>query len=174
MDRGGSCTIGATSSRQYVLERVMRHEPATVVDGYAGLGDTAMPLAERGVRVTAIELDRAATAWCAARLASGSRAIAGRVEDELAASLPADVVLLNPPRAGVDARVAETLERAEPRPRAVLYVSCDPATLSRDVRRMPGYEIVSLVAFDMFPQTAHVETVCELAPREAEARPEPA
>ncbi|HJR42727.1 MAG TPA: TRAM domain-containing protein [Gemmatimonadaceae bacterium] len=164
----------AAELRQYVLDRVMRHEPATVVDGYAGLGDTAMPLAERGVRVTAIELDRAATAWCAARLASGSRAIAGRVEDELAASLPADVVLLNPPRAGVDARVAETLERAEPRPRAVLYVSCDPATLSRDVRRMPGYEIVSLVAFDMFPQTAHVETVCELAPREAEARPEPA
>ena len=49
----------------------------------------------------------------------------------------------------------------------VVYVSCDPATLARDVARMPRYRIVSLRAFDMFPQTAHVETVCELVPEAA-------
>jgi 23S rRNA (uracil1939-C5)-methyltransferase len=49
----------------------------------------------------------------------------------------------------------------------VIYVSCNPATLARDVQRMPRYRISSLTAFDMFPQTAHVETVCELVPEAA-------
>jgi 23S rRNA (uracil1939-C5)-methyltransferase len=117
--------------------------------------------------VTAIELDAAAAAWCAQRLPAGSRAIAGRVEDALPTALPADVVILNPPRAGVDARVTSTLEQATPAPRAVIYVSCDPATLARDIARMPRWRIASLLAFDMFPQTAHVETVCELVPEAA-------
>ena len=53
---------------------------------------------------------------------------------------------------------------ATQKPKAILYVSCNPATLARDIRRLPGYEIRSLRGFDMFPQTAHVETVCELVP----------
>lgn len=150
--------------RAHALERVMSHAPASVVDAYAGLGDTAVALASGGVRVVAIELDRDAARWCAARLPAGSRAVAGRVEDHLEMALPADVVLLNPPRAGVDARVAERLERAAPTTRAIVYVSCNPATLARDVSRMPSWRVASLTAFDMFPQTAHVETVCELLP----------
>jgi 23S rRNA (uracil1939-C5)-methyltransferase len=82
------------------------------------------------------------------------------VEDLLPRALPADLVLLNPPRAGVEAVVTTAL--AEARPRAIIYTSCNPATLARDVARLPGYRIASLVGFDMFPQTAHVETVCEL------------
>jgi 23S rRNA (uracil1939-C5)-methyltransferase len=49
-----------------------------------------------------------------------------------------------------------------------VYVSCDPATLARDVGRLPGWRIAGLRSFDMFPQTAHVETVCELVREEAE------
>jgi 23S rRNA (uracil1939-C5)-methyltransferase len=90
--------------------------------------------------------------------------IQGRVEDELPGALPADVVILNPPRAGVDSRVTETLEAATAQLRAVIYISCNPATLARDLARLPSYRIESLRAFDMFPQTAHVETVCELRP----------
>ncbi|HJU90230.1 MAG TPA: hypothetical protein VJ672_12595 [Gemmatimonadaceae bacterium] len=152
----------AAELREYVLERILARSPAKVVDAYAGLGDIAVPLSKRGIQVTAIELDADAAGWCHERLPSGSRAIAARVEDVLADALPADVVLLNPPRAGVDVRVTEVLDSATPSPRAVVYVSCDPATLARDLRRMPGWKIASTVAFDMFPQTAHVETVCEL------------
>lgn len=150
--------------RTYVVHRVLGHDPRTVVDAYAGLGDTGAAVASAERRVTAIELDPAAAAWCASRLPTGSRAVVARVEDVLPDALPADVVVLNPPRAGVDARVAAALRDAAPAPRAVLYVSCDPATLARDVRRLPGWRIASLAAFDMFPQTAHVETVCELVP----------
>ncbi len=151
----------------YVLERARAHRPGSLVDAYAGAGATAIPLANDGVRVTAIEVDREAVAACAAALPDGSRAIAGRVEDVLVHALPADVVLLNPPRGGVHERVATALEEARPVPRAIVYVSCDPATLARDLTRLPHFRIASLYAFDMFPQTAHVETVCELVPEVA-------
>ena len=49
-----------------------------------------------------------------------------------------------------------------PAPRAIVYVSCDPATLARDLARLPSWTIANVTAFDMFPQTAHVETVVEL------------
>jgi 23S rRNA (uracil1939-C5)-methyltransferase len=152
---------------EYVLDRARSHRPATVVDAYAGSGATAIPLAGDGARVVAIEADREAVAACASRLPQGSRAVAGRVEDRLAEALPADVVLLNPPRTGVHEHVASLLESAPIAPRAVIYVSCDPATLGRDLARMPRYRIASVRAFDMFPQTAHVETVCELVPGDA-------
>lgn len=150
-----------------LLERVRAHAPRTVVDAYSGAGETAAALAAEGVQVAAVELDEEATAWAAARLPAPSRAIAARVEDLLPRLLPADVVILNPPRAGVDARVTDALRRATPAPRAILYVSCDPATLARDVARLEGWRVHALTCFDMFPQTAHVESLCELRPEAA-------
>ena len=105
-----------------------------------------------------------ASHWSASRLNEPSRAIQARVEDALPGLLPADLVILNPPRAGVDSRVTATLEAEAAHLRGVIYVSCNPATLARDLSRLTSYRIESLRAFDMFPQTAHVETVCELRP----------
>ena len=156
----------AAALRDYVVERVLAHRPRSVIDAYAGLGDAAAALASAERSVVAIEVDPAAAAWCAGRLPPGSRSVVARVEDALPDALPADVVVLNPPRAGIDARVAATLDAARPATRAVIYVSCDPATLARDLLRLPAWRIASVVAFDMFPQTAHVETVCELVPEE--------
>jgi 23S rRNA (uracil1939-C5)-methyltransferase len=150
----------------HVIALVMAHSPATVIDAYAGAGATAIGLAERRVQVTAIELDAAAARWVASRLPQGSRSVVARVEEALDEVLPADVVILNPPRAGVDERVTASLQAA-PSTRAIVYVSCNPATLARDVLRLPRYRIASLTSFDMFPQTAHVETVCELVPEAA-------
>lgn len=150
-----------------VIDVVSKYRPATVVDAYAGTGDTAVALAQSGARVTAIELDREAADFCARRLPAGSRSLTGRVEDLLARSLPAEAVIVNPPRIGLHERAAAALGRAGSATRVVVYVSCDPATLARDLARLPGYSIASLVAFDMFPQTAHVETVCELIPSAA-------
>jgi 23S rRNA (uracil1939-C5)-methyltransferase len=157
----------AARLHEHVLERTRSYEPARVVDAYAGTGATALPLAEEGRTVVAIEWDHDAVKDLQSRLRPPSSAIAGRVEDHLARALPADVVLLNPPRAGVDARVTDALQRAEQKPRGLIYVSCDPATLARDLSRLPAYRLVSVRAFDMFPQTAHVETVCELVPEAA-------
>ena len=157
----------AASLRADLLDRVRAHSPSRIVDAYAGLGDTAVPLASEGRTVVAIELDAVAVASFSDQLRPPSRAIVGRVEEHLSAALPADVVLLNPPRAGVDARVTSALQQVARAPRAILYVSCDPATLARDVARMPRYRVALMRAYDMFPQTAHVETVCELVPEAA-------
>jgi 23S rRNA (uracil1939-C5)-methyltransferase len=154
----------ATRMHEALVAQVMAHAPARVVDAYSGAGDTAAALAAQGVQVVAVEADEEATAFAAARLPAPNRAIAARVEDALASLLPADVVILNPPRAGVDERVMKTLARATPRPKAVLYVSCDPATLARDVACLSGWRVHALTCYDMFPQTAHVETLCELRP----------
>jgi len=157
---------GAEQLHAYVIGVARAHAPAVVIDAYAGAGATAIALAGAGMRVTAIELDAAAARWVAAHLPPGSRAIVGRVEDVIGDALPADVVILNPPRAGVDERVTSVLQEATP-PRAIVYVSCNPATLARDVQRLSRYRIASMLSFDMFPQTAHVETVCELVPEAA-------
>jgi 23S rRNA (uracil1939-C5)-methyltransferase len=161
-----------------VVDAALAFAPARVVDGYAGAGDTAAALVGRGVSVTAIELDAEAARYAADRLGAAGRAVVGRVEDELPAALPADVVVLNPPRAGLDARVPDALERAAagafgPAPRGLVYVSCNPATLARDLARLPSYRVRSVRPFDMFPQTAHVETlvVVERAPDPPEPPP---
>ena len=175
--RGPASSLGASFAqvnapvaerlREYVLARVMSYRPASVIDGYSGAGELARALASGGVRVTAIELDAEASAHAAKHLPPGSQSISGKVEDVLPSLLPADVVVLNPPRTGVDGRVPEQLGECDPAPRAVVYVSCNPATLARDLARMPRFRVATLRAWDMFPQTAHVETVCELVPLSA-------
>jgi 23S rRNA (uracil1939-C5)-methyltransferase len=154
----------ATLVREWVVDLASRERPRVAVDAYSGTGDIAVALAERGSRVTAIEIDRDASRVCAARLPEGSRAVAAPVEKALPKALPADVVVLNPPRAGLDERVTSILKAQSPLPKAVVYVSCNPATLARDIRRLEHFRVTSLRGFDMFPQTAHVETVCELVP----------
>jgi 23S rRNA (uracil1939-C5)-methyltransferase len=150
--------------RRYVIERARELSPRTAVDAYAGAGQTARLLSDAGVSVTAIELDPDASEWSSSILRAPSRSVQGRVEDVLPEALPADLVILNPPRAGLDDRVTQTLEANASHIRGLIYVSCNPATLARDVSRLPSYGIESVRAFDMFPQTAHVETVCELRP----------
>jgi 23S rRNA (uracil1939-C5)-methyltransferase len=159
--------VVAERLRAHVLERVLAREPRTAVDAYAGSGAHAIALAERGIDVTAIEVDAEASAFTARRLPGGSRAVTARVEDALGAALPADLVIVNPPRIGVAAEVTSVLEAS--RPPVLLYVSCNPATLARDLTRLPSYQVTSLTTFDMFPQTAHVETVCELSVTERAA-----
>jgi 23S rRNA (uracil1939-C5)-methyltransferase len=157
----------AARLREALLQRVRALDPRHVLDAYAGTGATAVPLATDGRRVTAIELDRAAVEALRSRLAPPSVVVDGRVEDHIDRALPADIVLLNPPRTGVDERVTMALEARRDVVRGLFYVSCDPATLARDLARLPSYRLVAVRGYDMFPQTAHVETLCELAPETA-------
>ncbi len=157
----------AVNLRKHLMAIVSTYSPKTVVDAYSGSGETAIAFAKMGARVTAIELDSDAARWCALHLPEGSVSVRARVEQALPNALPADAVIMNPPRAGADATVTEVLQNASVKPKVIAYVSCNPATLARDVSRLPGYRIKSVVPFDMFPQTAHVETVCELVPEAA-------
>lgn len=145
---------------EYVASLVAAAPETTIVDGYCGVGVRARRFARAGATVVGIEMDEAAIQEAERTAVPGTRFVAARVEDALAEHLPADLVLLNPPRGGVETGVAEALKtRRVPR---IVYVSCDPATLARDLAALDGYEIVSIRCFDLFPQTAHVETVVEL------------
>jgi 23S rRNA (uracil1939-C5)-methyltransferase len=142
----------------------------TAVDLYCGVGLFTLPLARRFARVTGVEGNAAATAFARLNLAdaklSNAEIETAHVGDWLArhaeSLTPVDFVLLDPPRAGADPETLAGILALHPR--HISYVSCDPATLARDLRALVagGYTLASLVAFDMFPQTHHVETVAHL------------
>jgi 23S rRNA (uracil1939-C5)-methyltransferase len=137
-----------------------------VWDLYAGVGDSTAALLEAGATVESVESDRRAVEWAARgddATASGRRAQrhAGKVDAVIDRLRTPALVLTNPPRTGMHERATATI--AARRPERIVYVSCDPATLARDLRRLgPGYRLAGLTAFDLFPQTAHVETVAVL------------
>ena len=133
-----------------------------VVDAYCGVGLHARRFARAGARVVGIELDPQAVGEAARSAPEGATFVEGPVEELIRAHLPADLVVLNPPRAGVHVDVTDALIAAQAE--RIIYVSCNPATLARDLKRLaPVYRIESLRSFDLFPQTAHVETVAVLA-----------
>jgi 23S rRNA (uracil1939-C5)-methyltransferase len=150
----------AAELERHVLTRVQASEPGRVVDAYCGVGLYARQLQREGVAVIGIEVHGGAVRQAERALPEG-RFLEGRVEDLLPEALPADIVILNPPRTGLAAPVPDQL--AEAPPGRIVYVSCDPATLARDLERLESsHRVVGLRAFDLFPQTAHVETVVEL------------
>jgi 23S rRNA (uracil1939-C5)-methyltransferase len=133
-----------------------------IVDAYAGAGAFGRRWAKAGARVLAIELNGDAVRAAAIHAPPGFEIVQARVEDRLGEALPADVVVLNPPRAGIAREAVEALVQ-EPPPR-LLYVSCDPATLARDLGRLSDtHRPVRLQALDLFPQTGHVEVIATLS-----------
>lgn len=139
-----------------------------VWDLYGGVGDTARRLAALGARVFSVDRDRSAVEWARGQPSIGGEVtfFAGLVEETLHRLPEPDAVIANPPRAGLGARVATALQAwGAARAAARLgYVSCDPATLARDVARMPAFVLREARAYDLFPQTSHIETVAMLEP----------
>ncbi len=147
--------------REFALHQLGDVGGRRVWDLYAGIGETTTRLAALGAQVESVELDRRAVGEAEARGPAARRHV-GRVEDVLRELRRPDLVVTNPPRTGMDERVSSELERL--RPARVVYISCDPATLARDLQRMPQLRLILVQAFDLFPQTTHVETVAVLEP----------
>jgi 23S rRNA (uracil1939-C5)-methyltransferase len=147
--------------RQFAVEQLGDVSGRKVWDLYAGIGETTALLAARGAVVESVELDRRAVAEAEAR-GPEARRLAGRAEDLMRKLGPPELVIVNPPRTGMDERVTAELERV--RPERLVYISCDPATLARDLLRLEHFQLVRVQAFDLFPQTTHVETVAVAEP----------
>ncbi len=147
-------------TRQWAVEQLGDVKGQTVWDLYGGIGDTAALLVERGASVVSVDADEKAVTWGRTRLPA-VRFIAARAEDVLPSLPPPHAVVVNPPRGGLHWDVSLRLT-SEPVAKLV-YISCDPATLARDLARLNvNYLVKSVRAFDLFPQTAHVETVAVL------------
>ena len=135
-----------------------------MLDLYAGVGLFAAFLAEAvgtAGRVVAVEGSHVACQDARTNLPAGVRVEHGPVERVLQSAYdePFDLVVLDPPREGARRAVVEQI--ADRAPRAVAYVACDPAALSRDLATFAelGYPLRELRAFDLFPMTHHIECV---------------
>ena len=154
---------------KYVLANCGATHESTVLDLYCGVGLFSRFLAPLVTALAGVELSESACNDFALNLDAFDNVslYVGKVED-IASSIEIhpDLVILDPPRAGLDKRVVAYL--AESTAKRLVYVSCDPATLARDCRRLTagGFEIESIQPFDLFPQTFHVETVCLLTRRD--------
>ena len=153
----------ATHLHDLVLREVGVPRGRRIGDAYCGSGVYGRRLARHGGLAVGIEADPEAVEASRARPVEGFSLMEGLVENRLGEALPADLLILNPPRAGVAGEVMELLAGDEAGPARIVYVSCDPATLARDIERLGrGYRATRLQVVDLFAQTAHVETVLTL------------
>jgi tRNA/tmRNA/rRNA uracil-C5-methylase (TrmA/RlmC/RlmD family) len=156
---------------EVVRELLLSGGARFLVDVYCGVGFFSLELAGLVERFVGVELDqraiKAAQRNATARACANGQFIVGRAEDTLAgllAQAPAKqtAVILDPPRVGCAPVILERLREALPA--QVLYVSCHPATLARDLNILCAggvYEVMQIAPLDMFPQTQHVECVAE-------------
>ncbi|MGB8348229.1 MAG: class I SAM-dependent RNA methyltransferase [Ktedonobacteraceae bacterium] len=162
-------TAQAEKMARLVLDGLLTgaDHPLTFVDAYCGVGTFALLLAQRAESVIAIEESPSAItdAQWNLRAASNVEIMKGKVEDILPAlTRQIDGLVIDPPRAGCQRSVLDTLAQ-HPAAR-IVYVSCDPATLARDLHILchihAAYRLLSVQPLDMFPHTAHIECVSVL------------
>jgi 23S rRNA (uracil1939-C5)-methyltransferase len=141
------------------------------LDLYSGVGLFTLPLARSFRRVIGVEANPVASRFARRNLQqaqlTSAKVATMTVTDWLRANVATlgtiDFILLDPPRVGAESIVIKSI--LDVRPAQISYVSCDPATLARDLKKLfaGGYALDSIAAFDMFPQTHHVETVVRLS-----------
>ncbi len=136
-----------------------------IVDAYCGVGTLSLILSKHVKEVVGIECVSQAIQDARENAEkngiSNCRFICRETEKALKEFKDADIVILNPPRKGCAPEVIQTLNHT--RPAHIVYLSCDPATLARDLKQFEGYSMDAVQPFDMFPQTAHVETLVKMS-----------
>src|SRR5213080_30504 len=149
-------------ARRWAVDQLGDLRGAVAWDLYGGIGDTAIQLAGRGAQVVSVDADEQAVAWARGRSAERPiRFVAGRAEAVLSTLPDPHVVVVTPPRSGM--HWTATLPLTSHPVARVIYRTCGPATLARDLHRLRvNYRVTAVRAFDLFPQTAHVETVVVL------------
>ncbi len=152
-----------------ILAALAEHATGVLVDAYCGIGTYSLPVAAAGWEVHGIEVNPEAVQQ--ARLNARDNGLADRVSFEagevaacLGEHLPhCDALFVDPPRKGLEPAALRSI-LANP-PAQLLYLSCDPATLARDLGELVSqgaYQLLSLQPLDFFPQTSHVETFAVL------------
>lgn len=155
-------TAQAEQMLRYLLDHLPLTPSAALLEVYAGVGMFSAFLASRVAQLTAVESSPSAVDDFAANLDEFDNVAlyAGLAEEVLPAlDLRPDLALVDPPRAGLALPALDALVKMDAP--FLAYISCDPATLARDAKRLlaAGYQLQSSQPFDMFPQTYHIESV---------------
>lgn len=141
-------------------------EVDVIVDAYSGVGLFSIPSAKFAKKVISLEISSTATRDALKNIRINSKTnielIEGDANEIIESVEKANVIILDPPRKGISENVVKYL--FDKKPEHILYFSCNPATLARDIKRIlqAGYVIEFVKPFDMFPQTFHVETLTYL------------
>ncbi|MBM5800613.1 MAG: 23S rRNA (uracil(1939)-C(5))-methyltransferase RlmD [Cyanobacteria bacterium K_DeepCast_35m_m2_023] len=153
-----------------LLLEALGSQPRGVVDAYCGVGAFSLPLAAAGHRVIGLEMHPASVALAQQnasrnKLSDRAQFEQGPVAEHLSTHLDAgaELVLVDPPRKGLEASVCRAL--CERPSRQLAYLSCDPATLARDLQQLVGdggYQLERVLPLDFFPNTSHVESLALL------------
>ena len=162
-------------ANRFLVEELAREVVASVpaggkvLDLYSGVGLFTVPLAAKASLVLSAEISGTAVEDARRNAAAASIVNLRSFHGDVARALrlwpreSAETVVVDPPRTGLDRSVVEAI--AVRRPESITYVSCDPPTLGRDLRAfaLHGYRLAGIRAFDLFPDTFHVETVARLS-----------
>ena len=169
---GGFVQVNSAQNRRMLaglLELLALKGTETIMDLFCGMGNFSLPMARRAEKVTAVEDSDLSIASARLNAAANNvsnvefyTADAAHFVARQSAERPPDIALLDPPRTG-SYRTVKELARLGPE--RILYVSCDPATLARDLVHLvaSGYEVISSQPYDLFPQTWHIESLTLLA-----------
>lgn len=157
------------STRMYnkVKDVIVKKKSKNILDLYCGTGTIGIYISDVVSKITGIEVvsDAIESANTNKKInnVENIEFILGKVEDKLdfISNNNIDTVIVDPPRSGLHKKVIPILEKISPK--TIIYVSCDPITMARDIKLLSNdYELVEVTPYDMFPNTYHVETVCVL------------
>ncbi len=146
-----------------VVKRV--EEGARVLELYSGCGTFTLPVASKAKEITAVEMNPTSCQLLRESAAENQLNNVKVIEAECSRFISSleerfDIVLLDPPREGCSIQIIQWIN--EKKPQRVIYVSCNPTTLAKDLSRINGYEIETMIPIDMFPQTFHIEAIAVL------------
>lgn len=155
-------TLMAEKMVSHLLEQLTLTSRSRVLDVYCGVGLFSAFLAEKAGRVTGIESAPEACYDFEINLDEFDNVELYEAPAEVVLpnlDIDADIVVVDPPRTGLEPAVTDAILSLAPE--TLVYISCDPATLARDARRLAegGYNLIQVTPFDLFPQTYHIETI---------------
>lgn len=146
-----------------ILDAVRKNNSKKVLDLYCGTGTIGIYISDYVDKIIGIEVvDKAIDDANKNKVLNNCQNISfikGKVEDKIdLIDENIDTIILDPPRSGLHSNVIKAIDKIKPE--TIIYVSCDPVTLARDIKLMTNYEVLEVTPFDMFPNTYHVECVC--------------
>lgn len=148
-----------------VIEVVKEKRPNNVLDLYCGVGTIGISISNYVEKVLGVEVvEKAIESAQKNKELNNVKNIdfkCGKVEDIIDSSYNYyDLIIVDPPRSGIDKKALDVINNSKAE--TVIYVSCDPVTLSRDIKELTNYELKEVELFNMFPRTYHIETVSVL------------
>lgn len=147
-----------------VLEYTEKIKPQKVLDLYCGTGTIGIYISKFAKQIIGVDSCKSSISDALENVKLNNvkniKFICDKVENAIDSFKDIDMIIVDPPRAGLDGKTINYIQKINPQ--NIIYVSCDPITLARDIKLLKNYQLEEVTPFNMFPKTYHVECVCIL------------